>query len=114
MLAQARPLFGIPASEFGVKQFKEALKLTDQLIGDNHYLVGDQLTLADLSLLALTKSVHSLDYDLSEYPNLVRWVKGLHSELPYSKEINDYPKEEVIAFAEKFKGFISKLLAQQK
>ena len=106
-------MFGLPKSEFGIKLFKDSLNLINQLIGDKQYLVGDGRTLADLSILAITTSVIGLEYDLTEYPNITRWVKELDSKLPYSKEINDFPKEEVAAFAEKFKGFFAKLLAQQ-
>ncbi|XP_054159967.1 uncharacterized protein LOC128958177 [Oppia nitens] len=80
---------GIEPTEQTFKTFETTLKLLDQLIGDNKYLAGDQLTIADLSVLASTTLLAINDYvDFDDHPNLKRWFETLANELPYFDEIN--------------------------
>ena len=101
-------MFGFPVSEQAEKALKDNLKLLEQLIGDKKYLVGDQVTLADLSILASTRGLISMDHDLTELPNFKRYATTLPNELAYFDEINDFNKEEVMAFVDKMKGFLAK------
>ncbi|CAG2119676.1 unnamed protein product [Medioppia subpectinata] len=72
-----------------VLAFKHNLKLFDQLLGDNHYATGAQhLTFADLSLLATTSILLAIQYDLSDCPNVERYLNTLSQELPYFASIN--------------------------
>ena len=101
-------MFGIQVTEQAEKALQDNLKLLNQLIGDKKYLVGDQVTLADLSVLATTWSLISNDHDLTEIPNFKRYATTLSKELPYFEEINYYTREEVMAFAEKRKALLAK------
>ncbi|CAG2172484.1 unnamed protein product, partial [Oppiella nova] len=75
-------------------KFKEVLQVLDQLIGDKAYLTGNELTIADRSLLATTVYIKWCEIiDFNDFPNLQRWDSWLMSELPYYKEINDIPRE---------------------
>ncbi|CAG2107676.1 unnamed protein product [Medioppia subpectinata] len=84
------PIFsGNQPSADKVTAFNNSLKNLDQvLIKQDKYLVGDQLTLADLSLLACWVYLEKAHIDVSAYPNFQRWVAGLQAELPYYDEIN--------------------------
>jgi len=86
-----RALFGKVPTEQQVTAYKNNAKLVDTLIGDNKYIAGgEQLTIADLSLLATTTLLSIEDYqDFDECPNLKRWFTALQTELPYFDEIND-------------------------
>ncbi|CAG2106563.1 unnamed protein product [Medioppia subpectinata] len=90
------PLFsGTQPSADKVTALNNSLKNLDQvLIKQNRYLVGDQLTLADLSLLGYWLYLERFNIDVSAYPNYQRWVAGLQAELPYFNEVNDISQAE--------------------
>ncbi len=76
------------------------MKLLDTLIGDNKYVAGTHLTIADLSFLASSTVFLATDYDLSDYPNVKEWLERLQTELPYFDQINGNLKEEFQAVVE--------------
>ncbi|XP_058449272.1 uncharacterized protein LOC131429241 [Malaya genurostris] len=67
--------------------------LNDTLVND--YIVGNKLTLADLSCIASIASVHAIfPIDKSKYPKLAAWVERV-STLPYYKKTNQEGAEEL-------------------
>ena len=90
---------------------KDKLKHLDAEVKDKKYIVGNSLTLADLSylvtcgLIVALKSIIGIEAE--EYPNLVTYLKGLKESLPYYAEVS----EEAAA---KFKGFIEAKYAEIK
>jgi glutathione S-transferase len=46
------------------------------------YLVGEALTLADISLVAYTRAAHDGGFDLADYPAVAAWVARIEAELP--------------------------------
>uniref|UniRef100_A0A182PZ39 glutathione transferase n=1 Tax=Anopheles epiroticus TaxID=199890 RepID=A0A182PZ39_9DIPT len=67
--------------------------LNDTLVDD--YIVGSQLTLADLSCVASISSMHAIfPIDGAKYPKLVAWVERL-AKLPYYKATNLDGAEEL-------------------
>ena len=87
---QVIPLYkGTEVTEQQLTNFKNNLKLLDTLIGSNKYVAGNDLTIADFSVLASTSVLEIKDFkDLDEYPNVKRWFDGLRKELPYYEEVN--------------------------
>ena len=100
---------GVDPSEDKVNAFKNNLKLLDQLIGDNKFLTGSDLTIADFSVLATTQVLFFIEYDLTDYPNFKRWSTTHQSELPFYGEVNDMNREEVNAYFEKVKARMASL-----
>jgi len=100
----AKMMTGVDPPEDKVNALKNSLKVLDQLIGSNRYVTGDQLTIADLSLLATTTYLDWGDYDLSEYANYKRWFNALKSELKYYQEVNGITKEELNETMAKYKA----------
>jgi glutathione S-transferase len=45
------------------------------------YLVGEQLTLADVSLVAYTRWAHEAGFDLQPYPKVRAWIGRLERDL---------------------------------
>ena len=45
------------------------------------YLVGDALTLADIALVAYTRKAHMGGFDMSQFPAVQNWVKGVERDL---------------------------------
>ena len=93
---------GVEPTEDKVIAYKNSLKLVDHLIGKNKYLTGNELTIADLSLLSIT-SIASDRFDLTDYPNFKRWVVSIKADLPYYQAINHFEPEEMADFMVKIK-----------
>ena len=75
------------------KVCKKNLELLDQLIGSNKYLAGNDLTLADLSVLATLSYTDIAKYDLSDYKNVERWRSHLEKEVKNYNE-NVFAEDE--------------------
>jgi glutathione S-transferase len=64
-----------------VERGKGALKLLDEQLAGRDYLVGDALTLADISLVAYTRVAHEGGFDLGDYPTVKAWVARVEAAL---------------------------------
>jgi len=67
---------------------KTSLDLLDNFLSHQNYVSGDFLTIADFAILASTTQLEGMDYRLSGYRNLHRWMEKLKQELPYYDECN--------------------------
>jgi glutathione S-transferase len=65
------------------KKMKDTLKQFDTLMMDKKYVAGENLTVADLSLLSTITSLMALDFDYSSHANVTKWINRLQAELPY-------------------------------
>lgn len=75
--------------------YKAYQLLNDTLVSD--YIVGNKLTLADLSCIASISSIHAIfPIDAAKYPQLAAWVARL-AKLPYYKATNQEGAEELAA-----------------
>jgi len=59
-----------------------ALSRMNDALAASSYLVGETLTLADISLVAYTRMAHDGGFDLAEYPAVKAWVERLEKTLP--------------------------------
>ncbi|CAG2178744.1 unnamed protein product, partial [Oppiella nova] len=100
-IMRAKMFAGVDPPEDKVTNLKNNLKVLDQIIGANHYVTGNQLTIADLSLLATGTYLDWAELDISEFTNYKRWYTTVQKELPYFDEINTFSKEEREALVEK-------------
>ncbi|XP_054159051.1 glutathione S-transferase 1-like [Oppia nitens] len=93
------------------KKIREALQIMDQMLNNQPFLAGNEITLADLSVLASLSLAEVFDYDLiGEYKNVKRWSDGLKRDLPYYDEIN---KEPIGMFRAHIKSKVTDLNGQQ-
>ena len=97
-------------SEEQVKVFESNLKIVNDLLGDNKYLTGNHLTIADLSVLAQLHDISTAGYDLKDMPNMKRWITTLKSELPYYEEINEEDPQLEKEWADNSKDYIKRLI----
>uniref|UniRef100_T1E824 glutathione transferase n=1 Tax=Anopheles aquasalis TaxID=42839 RepID=T1E824_ANOAQ len=68
--------------------------LNDTLVSD--FIVGNSLTLADLSCIASISSMHAIfPIDAGKYPQLAAWVERVSKQLPYYKSTNQDGAEEL-------------------
>lgn len=79
------------ASELDQKLLQNAyaaLETLNTFLAVDPYLVGDNLTVADLSTICgVTQFEALLSLDATKYPNIFAWIQRL-KELPYFYEIN--------------------------
>ena len=99
---------GMEATEDQIKAFKNNMKIMDDLIGQKKYLTGNELTIADLSILANTVMLDLTKYDVSEYTNFNRWRAQLKNELPYYEEVNHFEEAYLQDIIKKHKEHMQK------
>lgn len=65
-----------------------ALEALETFLVVDPYLVGDQLTVADLSVITtLTQLEGQMDFDSDKFPNIIAYIKRME-KLPYFNELN--------------------------
>lgn len=57
----------------------KALTVMEQQLADTPFLVGDQLTIADISLYAYTHVAHEGGFNLADYPAINDWIKRVQA-----------------------------------
>jgi glutathione S-transferase len=75
---------GKPAAELEetlVKRSHSALQRMEEGLAARSFLVGDHMTLADISLIAYTRMAHEGGLDLSPYPRLKTWITRVEDTL---------------------------------
>lgn len=60
---------------------RRALGVMELQVTLSNYFVGESLTLADIALVAYTRVAHEGGFDLSEFPNVQRWVARVETDL---------------------------------
>jgi glutathione S-transferase len=70
------------------QEFSDKLQMTSDLLGEQQFLLGDQITRADISLAATIDQTQipglpqALAVDLGQWPNLKDWLQRLHQRIP--------------------------------
>jgi glutathione S-transferase len=57
-----------------VERGEKALSFMDRMLAGRPFLIGEALTIADISLLAYTRVAHEGGFDLAARPNVVAWI----------------------------------------
>ncbi len=76
-------------SELDVKTVEggeKALDILERALSGRAYLVGDKLTVADISLLAYTRLAHEGGFRLSHRPAIRKWIAQCERDLNISDE----------------------------
>lgn len=62
----------------------DAMKVFNEILKRNktNFVVGRKLTIADISLITTVTSLEVVDYDFSEYPNVVSWLSNIKKAIP--------------------------------
>ncbi|WP_254918664.1 glutathione S-transferase family protein [Vibrio sp. V15_P4S5T153] len=61
----------------------KALSIMESRLAQTDYLVGKQLTIADIALYAYTHVADEGGFNLSDYPNIQAWCKRLQEQTGY-------------------------------
>ncbi|XP_011182209.2 glutathione S-transferase 1-like [Zeugodacus cucurbitae] len=71
-----------------IDEIAEVYATVNKFLEDHPYVAGDNLTIADLSLISSISTLQVyLESDAVNYPNLFAWIKRLE-QLPYYEEAN--------------------------
>ena len=62
---------------------RKALSVMESQLEETPYLVGGQLTTADISLYGYTHVAHEGGFDLSDYPAIQAWIDRIASHPQY-------------------------------
>ncbi|XP_017038704.1 glutathione S-transferase 1-like [Drosophila ficusphila] len=74
------------------------LKLLESFLASSSYLVGESLTLADLTAGPTVSGLRAVvDIESAVYPKITAWLDRLN-QIPFYKEINEGPVQEYVAF----------------
>lgn len=65
----------------------KALAIMEQALGQHYYLVGNELTLADISLYAYTHVADEGGFDLNLYPNIQAWCQRIQNYPAYKSMV---------------------------
>ena len=83
------PMRKVPVDEQSLKDglgfLDRFLPIIDNQLAKNKFLAGNQLSLADINLLAILDPVEVAKIDLSKYKNIVKWRSGLKKEEFYTR-----------------------------
>ena len=61
----------------------KALSIMERQLKQTRYLIGDTVTIADISLYAYTHVAHEGGFNLGEYGNIKRWFGAIESQPDY-------------------------------
>uniref|UniRef100_A0A0A1XR04 Glutathione S-transferase 1-1 n=1 Tax=Zeugodacus cucurbitae TaxID=28588 RepID=A0A0A1XR04_ZEUCU len=95
-----------PFDPEGRKKLETQLELFNTLLAGNNFIVGETLTLADLSLLAtistidMAQFVKDFNVDVRKYANIKKWYENMRAVTPGFKENH----EGCLAFQKFFEG----------
>ncbi|XP_055622111.1 glutathione S-transferase 1 isoform X3 [Toxorhynchites rutilus septentrionalis] len=82
-----------PPNAENEKKMLDALGFLNTFLEGASYVAGEQLTLADLTILATISTYEVAKVDLGKYPNVAGWFERLRKEAP-GADINEAGIEE--------------------
>nr|WJR88236.1 glutathione S-transferase delta 3 [Agrotis ipsilon] len=80
---------GAKADEALFKKLEEALVFLNTFLEGNKYVAGDQLTLADLGLVATVSTIETAGISLENYSNIQKWYALVKTTAPGYNEANE-------------------------
>uniref|UniRef100_A0A2S2Q3M5 Glutathione S-transferase 1, isoform D n=1 Tax=Sipha flava TaxID=143950 RepID=A0A2S2Q3M5_9HEMI len=63
-------------------KLKNALEIMDAYLTKTEWLAGPEVTLADLPAITSISTLEVLGFDLTSYPNILRWFKAVKTTVP--------------------------------
>ncbi|RUT08329.1 glutathione S-transferase [Dulcicalothrix desertica PCC 7102] len=95
-------LFGLPVESEKIEQTKNKvstiLTFFEELLGEQTYFAGEQLTLADVTAGTVASSLYLVGLSLDNHPKLSTWLENLNQRPAWVKSL---PTQEAM---EKFKS----------
>lgn len=89
------------------KDFREILTYFENRLqqnGGKKFMLGDHITIADISLVASFSFPEACEYDISEFKHLTAYIDRLKTSIPKYGEINDGPVNNMRNFIKSKQG----------
>ncbi|CAG4945133.1 unnamed protein product [Colias eurytheme] len=94
---------GAPYNEEEAVKLNNALKILDITLEGRVFVAGDNLTIADISIIVTISNLEALKFDYSAHQNIVKWFERT------KKALEPYGYEEIDkAGAQQIAGFLKK------
>lgn len=77
-----------PFDKAKLEKINDAFKFLEVFLSSTAYVAGDELTLADLALVATVSNYDVCGYDLSPYKNVSAWYAKVKQNAPGYEEAN--------------------------
>uniref|UniRef100_A0A0K8S887 Glutathione S-transferase 1 n=1 Tax=Lygus hesperus TaxID=30085 RepID=A0A0K8S887_LYGHE len=71
------------------EKLDEAVKMLEEYLTRNKWAAGNQMTLADISLLASVSTLEAVNYDFSKYPKIMAWSENSKKMIPDYEKVNE-------------------------
>ncbi|CAI6368514.1 unnamed protein product [Macrosiphum euphorbiae] len=69
-------------------KLKAALEILDAYLAKTKWVAGPEVTLADIVVVVTISSLEIVGYELTSYPNILRWFDAARTTLPGYNEAN--------------------------
>ncbi|XP_012283323.1 glutathione S-transferase 1-1 [Orussus abietinus] len=79
---------GAPKDEEKFKKIESGFDFLDKILNGEHYLVGKNLTIADLATVVTVSNCELMGYDFGKFKNVSKWFQKIKSEAPKYEETN--------------------------
>ncbi len=91
------PMFGMDPDEQsladGLRFLGNSLPVIEKVLSENAFLCGDDMSLADIALVAALEPIKMSKIDISDYPTLTKWLAARHGETFYTNVHTHYGAE---------------------
>ncbi|XP_034937799.1 glutathione S-transferase 1-1-like [Chelonus insularis] len=79
---------GAPHDPTKYEKIGNCLDLLNKFLEGQNYVAGNNMTIADLSLVTSVTNIQLIKFDISKYANVTKWLERIKSEAPKYEEIN--------------------------
>ncbi|XP_072949877.1 glutathione S-transferase 1-like [Epargyreus clarus] len=86
--------FGGHVEKDSLQKLLEALGFLNLFLESSKYVAGDDLTIADLCLVATLSTIDVIGFSLKKYQNILRWYELVQKTAPNYQKANAEPLEE--------------------
>lgn len=76
----------LPADPEKFKKMEEAVELLNKFLEANEWVAGDKMTVADIALVSSVSTYEAGGFDLTNYPNVARWLEHCKKVVPGYEE----------------------------
>jgi len=73
---------GKPGTQENFEKLVAAFNLLNTFLEGQDYVAGSQLSVADIVILATVSTTEMVEFDLEQFPNVVRWYKNAQNVTP--------------------------------
>lgn len=92
--------FDYQRTEHGMKRVVQALGAFEEYLKrlGKRYVAGDNLTIADISLICSLSNMEAIDYNLKDYPWMKKWYSNFKIDYPELWSICEAAMKEIAHF----------------